>query len=729
MKIIEEENNYLESTLKVIDEEIDYANKRIQDLEKTGVKLSYEDKKRGDHLNVNSMLGFYNDIVRKLTSVISSPYFGRIDFLFDETNELLKIYIGKCDISHNGETTVTDWRAPICSLYYDSELGKASYLSPSGIIDGNLELKRQILIEDSKLVDAYDTSLVTDDDLLKPYLSANADNKMKIIIASIQKEQNQIIRKDAKSNIIVQGVAGSGKTSVALHRIAYLVYDAINDVKSNQFLVLGPNDYFLNYISSILPELETEPVEQKTFFEFVSDYLGYKVDNGNLDESLRKKFGDYLYEKIQSYKSSMKFKSLIEKYIDYYIKNELFKEDFIIDGKTIFNSEDIKKVLFSSHKEYIDFDRTSNYFIEKFKNNVEDIYTKINEKYRNVYINLPKGDPVREKAVKDSMDLYKTVKEKGLKLVKDYFKKNRLKATDIYKMFIDNIDKYDNDLIEEEIISLNKITTYYLNKKKVMFEDLPSLLYIEYLLNNKKTTYKHIVIDEAQDYGLFHFYAIKKISPSANYSIYGDLAQSVYSYRGLKDWNDVGNQVFDRDYELLHLNKSYRTTIEITENANQILRKMNLFEANPVVRHGEKVCFEGETNNIDFKVDIINSWIDKGYKTIAIICKDEKETKDVYKELTKSGLQVNFISNIDSEYTGGIVVLTSAAAKGLEFDAVIINDASEKQYSSLSENDMHLLYVASTRALHEQIILYDKELCNVFSNGFEEENAKKLIGK
>lgn len=216
--------------------------------------------------------------LRKLELSEKKPYFGRIDFLSDGSNNVAKIYIGKTTIhGKNNEIVTTDWRTPICSLYYDSDLGRVSYEAPSGLVHGDLKLKRQIVIEDGKLVDVLDTSLVSNDELLQPYLSVNADNKMKTIIASIQKEQNEIIRRPISENIIVQGVAGSGKTSVALHRIAYLVFNLEKKINSSQFLVIGPNQYFLNYISSILPELETEPVEQQTYMNLINELTNEKL--------------------------------------------------------------------------------------------------------------------------------------------------------------------------------------------------------------------------------------------------------------------------------------------------------------------------------------------------------------------------------------------------------------------------------------------------------------------
>lgn len=261
---------------------------------------------------------------------------------------------------------------------------------------------------------------------------------------------------------------------------------------------------------------------------------------------------------------------------------------------------------------------------------------------------------------------------------------------------------------------MQKDTLYDIKKKKIGFEDLAALAYIYYRMTNKKTNYKQIIIDEAQDYGMFHFYVIKEINPLANYAIYGDLAQSIHSYRSIDSWEEVIKKVFSKA-NLLHLNKSYRTTIEITNNANKILNYLELNNANPVVRHGEEVQFTDK----DILIDKIFEMIKKDYQTIAIICKTDKEAKSIDKLLKSKGLECNYINNKKDEYTGGICVLTASSAKGLEFDGVIINDASSAIYDINSDVDMHLLYVACTRALHELVIMHKNKLVEVFNDDFE----------
>lgn len=722
--IFSEEKEYLEYVKESLESEKEYCRKEMREIPKR-----YTNVLQGDAFLVEGLMSTQATKLRKLELSEKKPYFGRIDFLSDGSNNVAKIYIGKTTIhGKNNEIVTTDWRTPICSLYYDSDLGRVSYEAPSGLVHGDLKLKRQIVIEDGKLVDVLDTSLVSNDELLQPYLSVNADNKMKTIIASIQKEQNEIIRRPISENIIVQGVAGSGKTSVALHRIAYLVFNLEKKINSSQFLVIGPNQYFLNYISSILPELETEPVEQQTYMNLINELTNEKltldIQNTLFNQTKEKEE----YKKIQAFKTSLEYKKTLDYFMQDYLSKGIVLEGFKIDGEEIYSTDEIKNILFSGINPFPNFDSACRYFVGNFRNHTDEIYSKLNQKYKEIYTsNLPKDDPVRKEAVAKSTALNNLVKNDGVKLLRNYFKKLQLGPLNTYKLFIANLGLYSSKLTDIELLKLQKSTLQTLKKRKVTFEDLPSLLHINNLLCGCNQKYNHIVIDEAQDYGLFHFDALKETFPNSTFSIFGDLAQSIYSYRGIKDWESVAFEIFGNNCSILNLNKSYRTTIEITNNANKVLRQMDLTEAEPVIRHGGEISFEDFAKSDDYKIAKINEWLNKGYQTIAVICKTDKEAENTYNSLSKYGIGITHIKANDVDYNGGVFVLTSELSKGLEFDAVIINDASNKVYDENNMDDMHLLYVAETRALHELDVLYDKTLCPVFSNEKTIDKPKVLV--
>lgn len=724
-EIIEYEKKYLHYTIRAIELEIKKNLESENDLKKESLKLSFEDRLRGTHLNLNSLLYNVGAQIDRLERARSCPYFGRIDYQESSISEVLPIYIGKSAITHNFDRIVYDWRSPICGLYYDSEVGPVSFNSLLGIQSGELLLKRHILIKNGELINAVDSSVVTIDELLMPYLDVNADNKMKTIIASIQKEQNAIIR-SSNNDIIVQGVAGSGKTSVALHRIAYLIYSLGDKAKSNDFLVIGPNNYFLNYISSILPDLETTPVEQKTLLDLMNEYLGIEL---SLSENTlsNNKLKHQMQKNISSFKGSLEYRDLLDKFIDKCLDGEEFiPDDFKIDGKVVFSAYMIRSMLTKQDGKYFNFDAVYKKFKQTFKDKKDDIHFKLNEEYKQIYTTLAMEDPIRKEYVNKSMNLRKAVYDQGEKLLDKYFKAINKSCLTLYVSFINDLNADNTSLTKEEIELLQKDTLQAIRKKQIPFEDISALIYLNYMLTNKKFKYKNIVIDEAQDYSMFAYYALKKIFSSAKFNIYGDIAQNIYPYRGITSWEELNKNVFDDKCDILNLSKSYRTTIEITQSANNVLNLLNLYTADPVIRHGANVEYIDSNNNEDLKIYKINEWIAAGYKTIAIICKDEIEAQKIQDELIHKGINSRYISNKDNKYTGCVSVLTVASAKGLEFDCTIINDASSNIYDANNEVDMHLLYVASTRALHEQVIMYSKEITKPYQN---EIKKNKVIAK
>lgn len=714
-EVIEVEKKYLEYTEKVIESEIGKCLENEKKAKMDSVKLSFEDRLRGTHFNLNAELMQLGEYRIRLEKSKVCPYFGRFDYKESTSKEVLPIYIGRTAINHNDDSVVYDWRSPICGLYYDSEVGSVSYRTPSGIQKGDVLLKRQITIRDGKLLNAIDTNLVTDDELLLPYLNINADNRMKTIIASIQKEQNRIIRFD-NNDIIVQGVAGSGKTSVALHRIAYLIYTMKSTIKSNNFLVIGPNDCFLNYISSILPDLETTPVEQKTLLSLMNDYIGTSLtlSEGELSHN---KITQEMQKSISTFKGSFEYRDLLDKFVERCFNgNEVVVDDFKIDDKVVFKADIIKKSLLASGKGFLNFEMAYKKFKKLFKEKKEEIYDQLNSEYRQMYISLPMEDPIRKEYVDKSATLKRMIYEQGEKLLDKYFKSINKSCLSLYISFISKLDQENTSLTSDEVKLLQKDTLTAIRKKKIPFEDVPGLLYLNYMITNEKLDYKNVVIDEAQDYSIFAYYVLKKILSFAKFNIYGDLAQSIYPYRSIGSWEEVNKEVFDNKCDMLELNKSYRTTIEITEAANNILTLLNLHSAQPVIRHGANIDYIDSEDNKNVIFNKIIEWLNCGYKTIAIICKTENEAINIQHELVNCGVDSKYISNKDNEYTGGVFVLTAESSKGLEFDCTIVSDASNNSYNANNDVDMHLLYVASTRALHEQVIVYNRQITKPFQN-------------
>ena len=586
--------------------------------------------------------------------MVNVPYFARIDFE-SKTNKD-KCYIGKLGVQDYDNNIITvDWRAPISSLYYDSNLGKCSYEAPEGIIEGNLKLKRQYTIENSKLLNFNDVDTVSNDELLKPYLSVSADNRLKNIVSTIQSEQNRIIREKLGKNLIIQGVAGSGKTTVALHRIAYLVYNNRDIYKPSDYMVIGPNKFFVDYISGILPDLDVNGVAEYTLEEVFEKYVDedYYINN-NLDRIIAE-------DSISKIKTSLSLKNKID---DYFKGVEILpNDDFKIKGEVIISKSIIKELFYDINQKYYKsikskVDRLILLINKYIENNKDNIITRLIDK---------KVDKTVIDDFKNNTNIY----------LKKYFRVLNLKIKDIYI-----------SILKDENIKTNDIAN-----NRIDVEDIPPLIYIRCLLtgDNIFDNYKHVVIDEAQDYGEFAFYVLNKIFKNATFSIYGDLAQSLYSYRSIDNWNRLKN-IFD-NIEILKLDKSYRTTIEIMDEANTINKKLNLTEAIPVIRHGDKV----EYTNDDI-IDIINN-LKLYYKTIAVITKNQEEADKLFNEL-KSQIDIYLINKDNLYYNSSVNILPSYLSKGLEFDSVIIVDTFNKE----NLIDLKLLYVSMTRALHRLVI-------------------------
>lgn len=587
---------------------------------------------------------------------ISSPYFARIDF--KGIKSLDKCYIGKKGVSDFDNNIITvDWRAPIASVYYDSNIGKCEYKAPDGIIKGELLLKRQYEIESGKLISYNDVDLVSNDELLKPYLSVNADNRLKNIVSTIQTEQNRIIREEINKNLVVQGVAGSGKTTVALHRVAYLVYNYKDVIKPNDYMVIGPNKFFVNYISGVLPDLDVNGVSQNTLDEFLLSYVNenYKINN-QLDIIKAD-------DNEASFKVSMKMKEEIDKY--YNSLTVIPDCDFMFSNNIILSRNLIKK-------KYDEIDKNT---FKSIKSRIDRLIILLDKYIKN------NSDMIVRNLIQNN------VSQKDI----DVLKNNTVNYLKKYFVIV-------NRSIKDRYIDILKVLNYEtknINKGIIGVEDIPSLIYIKYKFSGSRNldNYKHIVIDEAQDYGVFTFYVLNKVFKNSTFSIYGDLAQSLYSYRSIKKWETL-KSIF-KNFNILKLNKSYRTTIEIMDEANKINELLGLDKAIPVIRHGEPVEYFNSS-----LADLI-SIIRNKYKTIAIITKDIDDSKNIYNELYNK-IDIDLITKNNIAYNSNITVLPSYLSKGLEFDCVIL--INEKEYSKTNILDMRLLYVAKTRALHKLYI-------------------------
>lgn len=717
---LQKEKETLHNVIEKFKDVMHYYEQRIEVAPKVYVN---------NEVMINNVIEMYGEKLRLMQKSINKPYFARLDFARDGEESVERLYIGKVGVMDEDNNNITiDWRAPISSMYYDSNIGRASYEAPEGTCTGELLLKRQYDIEESELKSFQDVDTVSNDDLLKPYLSASADNRLKNIVSTIQQEQNSIIREPLSKNIIIQGVAGSGKTTVALHRIAYLVYNNRDKIKPNQYLVIGPNKFFVNYISGVLPDLDVENVKQLTYEELCAEFLNEDIKMIDEDKKLIISISNEKSLEYEKFKVSMNFKKLLDKFLQDIKENIIPNKNIEIKGYEVISKDIIEKIYFSIEDSNLydtikkRVDRTILMLSKYIEDNYETIFLKLKEQYHSK-INVVSKELNRNELEKFDF-VEKEVKNGCKASIKKYFKNLIPNILNAYIKFLTNIKKYVDAEFYNEIEEKVQKNIKNIREKNVEFEDLSALIYLKCKIYGAKPfdQFRQVAIDEAQDLGDFSFYALKSLLKNATFSIFGDLAQSIYQYRGIDDWKSVIDNTFEEKCEMKYLLKSYRTTTEIMNSANNITNYIKLNTAKPVIRHGEFVKYinyKNEEEQIYTIKSILNKYQKNGYKTVAIICKNEEEATSINNKLNSENIEIKNITNSDTEYSGGICTITSYLAKGLEFDGAIIANATEGEYNSDRNIDMKLLYVAMTRPLHELNVLYNDKIVRPLQDAVE----------
>lgn len=421
---------------------------------------------------------------------------------------------------------------------------------------------------------------------------------------------------------------------------------------------------------------------------------------------------------------SMTYKKAMDKFLIDYNKNVIPLGNFEIKKYNILSRSIISDIYQNIDKEKIinyeilakKMERTSLLIGKYIENHNEKIMSYVHRQFYEKIKNKSKIEIEQER--KNIIYIEKELRNKCNQSLKKYFSNSRPKILNLYTLFLNNIGNY-LEVEGFDTISLSKKVITNIRSKKVEFEDLAGLIYLYYRVYGSSdfNKYRHVVIDEAQDFGEFNFYTLKKLMPKSTFSIFGDLVQSIYQYRGINNWNEVIDTTFDGKCELKYLKKSYRTTTEIMNSANKITAHLGLQIAEPVIRHGTHVEYTPIRDKLeDHLITILNKYRKNGYTSIAIISKDEEESSKVNELLFKNKIFANNITTADEKYNGGICTITSYLAKGLEFDGVVLTDASENRFNSSNSTDMKLLYVSMTRSLHELQILYNGSLTKPLQN-------------
>ncbi len=730
----------------------DFLKKEETEIALLEERTGTEYKKAGGTYSQEYENVFFNLSVMKkrreeFTEAYGKPYFGRIDFRARTQAEKETLYIGKHSVvdPDTADYLVTDWRAPISDLYYSGTLGRSEYKAPGGFIEGDFSLKRRFTYtkDELPLIDRYfdeGDSIITpqsegegnvlDDEFLRINLEESSGEKLKEIVATIAKEQNEIIRAEKNIPIILQGAAGAGKTTVALHRLSYLLYKHRDTLTDMDVCIIAPNRLFLEYISEVLPDLGSNGVIQTTFEDLVLKETGLKKYNLTRDEILKSVLeGDeagILLSKVSGIKGSYSFTEVIRAMADDYRDSIIPDTGIEASGEILYTSDELRK-LFSESLSHLNITERlkmlESYTKKNLKERREKAAVSLTSSYdrkvrviKNIYEGSEKEKRAKIIEVYDERDrIIKELPSESSKALKSWFKSCRMKKIpELYSHYIMDTEFMEKALadagIETSPEEFKMITGS--EKDKITGDDLGPIMYLKILTEGPGKIFSHIVVDEAQDYSPIEAEVIRNLSRQDSVTMVGDLAQGIYSYKGIRQWSDL-SPVFRGNESFRQLKQSYRSTVEIIEEANITLKKMdkNIKEAVPVLRHGKKPerieYRDGELPGIIRKIE--ETMAKEGRNTLALVTRAEGEAMEVHKILKKDFpemvLSVGKNSDIHAKSLKRII-MPSYMTKGLEFDCVVLID--EDLFSD-SDLDLSLKYVSLTRALHLEYILKKKQ--------------------
>lgn len=622
---------------------------------------------------------------KNLRVAAREPYFGRLDFSQFGTQPREKLYIGKrgIDDPETADRLVLDWRSPAASMFYSftGQGNRAEYLSPDGVVEGTVWLKRNIVVREGELqrvvdsyVDGEDKNAVTDEFLLYR-LGENKDSRLRDIVSTIQFEQNEIIRADRGLPVVIQGVAGSGKTTVALHRLAYLLYQHQDRLRADRMVIFAPTAMFVDYISEVLPELGVGGIQQTTFNSWAMRLLDFKVGLQDQGQRLRDWFGlqngaekQAAYEQT-SQKGRLDTLKSLETFLHAFERRIVPHEDFTPWDGYVICAQTISEWF---HRDYAHYPVAVR---------VERTLARVK---RAIDIALKDVDATEQK------DLKKT----STKTFRQYEKSwPNMDVLAVYRDFLANSSNLSSDSI--------RMPKKHGARPEVQSEDLALLLFIHQMFHgiDARDRFDHVVIDEAQDFSPVQISVLRAYCQSQSFTILGDLSQSIHTYQGIANWDDFIEQ-FPEKCAYYQLDVSYRSTLEIIEFANEIIRPFEGFiEAKPVFRGGDPVEVRQVEwrDRLDAAVDHVNE-LKQTANTVALLTRTEESARVYHLACLEAGLDAHLIDATQTEYRGGISVVPVYLAKGLEFDSVLLVDVDAEHYEA-TPLSAKLLYVGCTRVL------------------------------
>ena len=623
-----------------------------------------------------------------LEKMIKSPYFARIDFKFDDEDEFEKIYIGRSSLRKNSyqEMYVYDWRSPIASIFYRFMTGEAFYDAPCGRVTGELNLKRQYEIKNGKLEYFFDSDVQIVDEFLRQLLSQNTTAKMKAIVETIQHEQDVVIRDMENDLLMVQGVAGSGKTSIALHRAAYLMYQGLQTkLSANNIMIISPNSIFEQYISNVLPELGEDNVISSVFEDILSALLiGRKIQSRN--DFLENLIVNSKYKEISrnsiEFKTSSFFREILDQFLIDIPRQWIEFEDVYYEGKCVVSRQILKdKILGRTETPLgIKLEQLEDYILEQI-------------------FGTGKG-----RGHKEEKNLIKQEIQKFIKI----------DIVELYKILFSNEAYFysllQNSNLSQGIKSIWEYTRENLEADRLYYDDAIAIayLYLKIYGTNKYKNIKQVVIDEAQDYYPLQYEIFNLLFSNAKFTILGDMKQTLAKKEDISFYEQIQKILNKKKSSLIMLDKSFRCTNEILNFSLKFIEKSSQIKS--FNRNGDSPKVYIADNSeifIDEIVKEINLCQEKGFQSICLICKTEKNSIYLFNKI-KHKLDIQLIKNGSVSDLQGVFILPVYMSKGLEFDAVLICDADSQNYHD--EDDKNLLYVACTRALHKLSLFCENEV-------------------
>ena len=655
------------------------------------------------------------DRLRQLSLASRQAYFARLDFVPDGKKQE-KWYLGRWGVLDpvTLDPIVVDWRSPVANLYYSGQIGPMEYEAPDGRFSGQLTLKRMLTVRERQLVSLFDSGIVSQETYLQDVLGSISTDRLRDIVSTIQAEQNIVIRFPLKDHLMVQGAAGSGKTTIALHRIAYLLYTFRNTLKPENMMILAPSPLFLSYISQVLPDLGVERVVQTTFEGWCRMGMGPRMPKVRGTERFEKNLALSAAERrtagaVLQAKGSLETMKKLEGFLDCLQLDILPPNGFRMAGMPLMDRQELETV-FLRDLRHFPLEKRINELKKIIRGRVRSAVTLLKERYAaaaerqivGIRSSMPDA-PERQRKIRDLYSLRDQRHREVDARADEYMRRFREKfslpdLTGLYRMFLQSCFPDQQALMLPEDGGVQR-------------EDLPILAMICRTVHGLKTKpVKHIVIDECQDFSPFMIELLKQANPAATFTLVGDLYQGIRSDEGIRSWEEWEEPVFCGRARLTQLTVSYRNTVEIMNLAAAVSGRYpiaGIRETKPVLRHGDPpriLRASGEKERLSMIRNQVQEWRREGFHSIALIEKTAGQAKKLFRAVGAE-LDARLLSESDSDYRGGVMVLPAGIVKGMEFDCVAVCDASEENFPE-DEFLCRVLYVMMTRPLHRLSIFF-----------------------